>query len=314
MAAPSLSLWTLSISPARLETEFWASSSVSATLRSLDCMGIFLSVIINLSLARLHARNESYSCAPLIALASGAVQLWLMWGVKPFYERHRHRIQMFQRVMRLVPACVYVVNIRAGVTMLSAVAHAAWSSGELGQRRLLAAALLGEPGLAVLSALNYNVPFKLQLVLFGVKLVLDLFAVAPAMACTIKLLGLEPFAGPWCMGVEAVAAVFFAISPPNALHAAGSMCAVRAARFLPAAMLLWLGGMLPLLCTWWFEARLKLQFIGASRSLRPWVGVSNTMLLVLQLFASVGMAYSAAWLLVKLAPARACPVMESFSS
>lgn len=165
-------------------------------------------------------------------------------------------------------------------------------SGSDTSMRSLLFLLSVEPFFGLMAALNFTLPFRYQLPLFLGKLVLDMLGTTQLLGCVLVNLQLQP-ARSSCFAVDMLAMVLFALSPP--LDTAHGICAQQLNTFLPAFCLVTVGGIVPLLAAWWFEAKLKLHFLaraGHEAAAHMWpLQDYPKAFVVLQAYTAMGLAF-----------------------
>jgi hypothetical protein len=314
MAEPTITPWTLEVVPKHVDNEYWRSEQARRFTVALDTWGLANTVVFNVVLAtNLDGQDESDWRAPLVGGLIAVLQLVLVWQWTSIYMRCRLYIQLTQRWLGAVACLRAATHPDSTLSLMMASAQGYLDAGF--DQRALVFILLLEPGMVLLSTVNYNVPFKWHIRLFAAKLLIDLLGTAPLLARSIHQLNLEPHVLPWCHLIELLTTTMFSLAPPGApspLHPtnqAGTLCRSNPTLFVPTFVLVSLGGLLPMLAGWCLEVHLKRSFLrerspgaGTGCCIDRWA-LSTTTLLILQSYAGVGIAYVCAAGLVKLWPA-----------
>jgi hypothetical protein len=113
------------------------------------------------------------------------------------------------------------------------------------------------------------------------------------LGCVLVNLQLQQQAKASCFVVDMLAMVLFALSP--SLDTAQGICAQHFYSFLPAFCFVTVGSIAPLLAAWWFEAKLKLNFLArsgheAAAQLWPLHDFPKAFV-VLQAYTAMGLAF-----------------------
>jgi hypothetical protein len=310
MAQPTINPWTAEVVPTHHEREYWQSDQSRHLICVLDVCGLINSIVVNVALmSKFHGKHESEWRGPAMALLLALIQLLLIGYYRRFYHCVRGYIQISQRSFRVLatlrgvthPARTLSLFVDSTQGYLAAGAH---------QYAILHLVLL-EPGIVLLATLNYNVPFRWHTRLFVAKLAIDLLGTAPLLARGIQHLQLEAHLLPWCNTIDYVTTGLFSIAPPAAPSSspgttqARTLCRSNPALYVPTFLLLSLGGIVPLVTAWCLEVYLKRSYLRArghgTACISNWE-LSITSLLVLQLYAGIGLACMCAAGLVMLWP------------
>lgn len=262
MQSTMINNMTLQLYSPQLERAFWLAPGTTSTLLRLDLLGTCFSLSVNLIYLFFHSSDASWAI-PLIGAATAAAQLLFLRFKAEVYLQHRVHLQLFQRLLRMVPMFAAVFATRTIYQMFQQ-SQQVRRLESMGGVKALGQLLLQQPLLMITHSVNHYTSFRCQLALFALSLALDLFGVIPFFGCVMMNLQLDRFGGPICMVLDNAATILFALMPPPPISTS-RQCSLHPQRFLPAFALVLIGNFTPLLGIYWFERQMKQSFLTSRR-------------------------------------------------
>jgi hypothetical protein len=244
--------------------EYQRHEIVRKAQRTWDTLGLLLSLLTNQVILK-HTMSErnvepgssfaTLGLSLLQALQFGTAVWYVGW-----YRRARLRVHSTQRVLRLVfTLMVYWQGASRPSEAIRYKTYSSLAATYLDDGRSLAVVLLVEPMLGICHALYQHLPWTYHLAYVLCRVPIDAFFVVPTLGLLINSRAdMQEAAQRVCPYVCRLltAGTLGSTSLITDVCRPGS-----SSYFLPAAAMLVIGTLLPLLVTYWFELTMKLQYL-----------------------------------------------------
>lgn len=240
---------------------FWSSDFTRTTLLTLDRWGIISSMVCHFSLSIFLDRRMTSTTSDVVkwvAWATVPVACYMLFKRPILHLRYRTSIIMAQRFYRIIGLTLTCIDkgYSEGLRYTLTRGHLTW--------RGYLYVIVFTSILPALNAINFPLPFHLQLPMVLLKLVIDLLVVVPRIHCALMLsaataTSIPAFSTASCDATIGLLESFGKLNQPYPIISPQDSLCNRPDSGLAFVLLIQvlLGAVLPLSVTYWFEGSMK---------------------------------------------------------
>lgn len=235
--------------PDAWEDVYWRSPTTQQQLVVTDTYGLCMGIICHISGAML-APNSHHRAALATAALLQVLQLVWLYRHRRSYFKLRMAVTLMQRLRWLMAR--YLLAIRGSMLQQFLVKN----YSQAGIRTFLAATVLS-PVMSLISSMNHQLPFRLQLILITAGLGIEASGAWQQSVKVLELSGMEPVAQRICRGATQMLLIPWAFPERNTEE----LCMRHGATFTVVILTLLLSVLLPLQLVYWHEYSSKSSFM-----------------------------------------------------
>lgn len=251
-----INFWDLTMEK-RDEKAFHQHASTISTYRSWYASASVCGLMVNMAMWRYFPRQVTYPKGLNILLIQQLLQLGLLAFKPEFFHRIRVPLMIINRLLRLINTAQRFWPSEGSLfTTTFGYFTGNIIIGTHCPSRAAAMVALIEPMLSVTHSMFHLLPFRLHIVFALLRAVIDIALVMPGLACIMLRPEIQQIYGLLCnkLGWQDIGA-------DGGSTDLGVCSKDGRAWFVPPALLLIIGQLLPLMLHYWLELRLKLQFL-----------------------------------------------------